>query len=149
MVYIFKLLSFSIVVIHPSWKSRYAYSCFLGVSSTASNKCISKKGQRPGPSLVPVKSPRYHRTTVTPISFTPYEATCLVSHLELQTNSSKNLWWGCVEMEKWMSEDNPLVHPYTHQLTWVRLLHCPSTHSLLTQAIWAIALDFCNEWDKQ
>ena len=68
MVYIFNLLFFSMVVIHPSQKSRYTYSYFLGVLATSSNKCILKKGQKPGPSLVLTKSPRYHRTTVIPIS---------------------------------------------------------------------------------
>lgn len=142
MVYIFNLLTFSIVVIHPSQKSRYTYSCFPGISTTASNKCISKRGQRPGPSLILGRSPRYHRTTVTPISW------CIMRQLVWSVTLSckpSDLRVGREEVEEWMSEDNRLVHPYAHQHTPVRLLHCPSTHSLLTQAVWTIVPDFCNE----
>lgn len=61
-------LSFPMVVLYSSQKSRFANSCFLGVSATASNKCVSRKDQRSGPTLVLVRSPRHHRIPVMPIS---------------------------------------------------------------------------------
>lgn len=98
------MLYFSLAVIHPS-ETRYAYSCFLSISATASNKCLSRKGQRPGPSLVQVKNPRNHRTSITLLFW--YLMTQILQSVTLSCNpSDQRIWKG---RDGWMNARGQLA----------------------------------------